>query len=103
MKTTEIGKQKSDKWMLKLYVAGVTPRSILAFNNLKKICEVQLEGKYQIELIDLLKNPKLSRDDQILAVPTLVRVLPKPIKKLIGDLSDSEKVLVGLDIKEASV
>ena len=86
-------------WELRLYVAGQTPKSLQAFANLKKICEEHLKGKYRIEIIDLIENPKLSRGDQILAIPTLVRKLPSPIRKIIGDLSDTEKVLVGLDIK----
>lgn len=96
--TTEEQKE-TDKWILRLYVAGQTNRSVTAFNNLKKICEEQLKGKYQIEVIDLLINPQLSREHQILAVPTLVRKLPVPVRKIIGDLSDTEKVLVGLDIQ----
>lgn len=89
-----------DKWILRLYVAGMTPKCIVAFKNLKKICEEQLQGKYSIEVIDLIKNPQLSREHQILAIPTLVRKLPVPVRKIIGDLSDTEKVLVGLDIKK---
>ncbi|HET6557472.1 MAG TPA: circadian clock protein KaiB [Prolixibacteraceae bacterium] len=92
-------KAAKEEWILRLYVAGQTPKSIAAFNNLKKICEEQLKGKYQIEVIDLIENPQLSRDDQILAVPTLVRKLPVPVRKIIGDMSDTERVLVGLDIK----
>ncbi len=87
------------KWMLKLYVAGKTPRAITAFANLKNICEEHLQGQYQIEVIDLLVNPTLAKDDQILALPTLVRKLPEPVKKIIGDLSNTERVLVGLDIR----
>jgi circadian clock protein KaiB len=90
----------SDKWVLRLYVAGQTQKSLTAFKNLKAICEQQLEGKYEIEVIDLLINPKLSRDDQILAIPTLVRKIPSPVRKIIGDLSNTEKVLVGLDLKQ---
>ena len=86
-------------WTLRLYVAGQTPRCVRAFANLKKICEDQLKGQYTIEIIDLLKTPQLSRDDQILAIPTLVRKLPVPVRKIIGDLSDTERVLVGLDLK----
>lgn len=86
------------EWILRLYVAGQTPKCIAAFNNLKRICEEQLQGKYRIEVIDLIENPQLSRDDQILAVPTLVRKLPSPVRKIIGDLSNTERVLVGLDI-----
>lgn len=86
------------EWELKLYVAGQTARSVAAMENLKEICETRLKGKYRIEVVDLLLNPALARGDQILAVPTLVRKLPAPIKKIIGDLSDTERVLVGLDL-----
>ncbi len=86
-------------WELRLYVAGQTPKSLTAFANLRKICEEHLAGKYQIEVIDLLENPTLARGDQILAIPTLVRKLPEPVKKIIGDLSNKERVLVGLDIR----
>ena len=85
-------------WLLRLYVAGQTPKSITAFANLKKICEEYLEGQYQIEIIDLLENPQLAKQDQIVALPTLVRKLPPPLKKIIGDLSNKEKILVGLNI-----
>jgi circadian clock protein KaiB len=85
---------------LRLYVAGLTPRSITAIANLKQICEQHLDGRYKIEVVDLLENPQLARGDQILAVPTLVRKLPKPMKKIIGDLSNTERVLVGLDLKQ---
>ncbi len=84
---------------LRLYVAGQTPKSLAAFANLKNICEEHLKGQYRIEVIDLQKNPQLAAGDQILAIPTLVRKLPEPIKKIIGDLSHEEKVLIGLDIK----
>ena len=87
------------RWNLRLYVAGQTPRSLSAFKNLKDICEEYLKGKYQIEVIDLMENPTLARGDQILAIPTLVRKLPQPIRKIIGDLSNTERVLVGLDIQ----
>lgn len=87
------------RWNLRLYVAGQTPRSLTAFKNLKEICEEYLKGKYHIEVIDLMENPTLARGDQILAVPTLVRKLPQPIRKIIGDLSNTERVLVGLDIQ----
>jgi circadian clock protein KaiB len=90
------------EWNLRLYVAGKTPRALTALANLKQICETHLEGLYSIELIDLLENPQLARGDQILAVPTLVRRLPEPVKKIIGDLSNTERVLVGLDLKPAS-
>jgi len=83
---------------LRLYVAGQTTKSLGAFVNLKRICETHLAGRYRIEVIDLLKNPQLAAGDQILAVPTLVRRLPEPIKKIIGDLSNEERVLVGLDV-----
>ncbi len=86
-------------YQLRLYVAGQTPKSVLAFTNLKQICEEHLQGRYEIEIIDLLQNPQLARGDQILAVPTLVRRLPEPIKKIIGDLSNTERVLVGLDLR----
>ena len=86
-------------WNLRLYVAGQTPRSLTAFKNLKEICEEYLKGKYHIEVVDLMENPTLARGDQILAVPTLVRKLPQPIRKIIGDLSNTERVLVGLDIQ----
>ena len=92
-------KAGSDKWVLRLYVAGKTPKAVTAFNNLKLICEEQLKGKYHIEVIDLLKNPQLGRDDQILAIPTLMRKLPLPVRLIIGDLSNTERVLVGLDLK----
>ena len=86
-------------YQLRLYVAGQTPKSVVALTNLKQICEEHLEGCYQIEIIDLLVNPQLASGDQILAVPTLVRRLPEPIKKIIGDLSNKERVLVGLDLR----
>ena len=93
---TETGE---DKWLLRLYVAGQTPKAITAYANLKKICEEYMNGNYQIEVIDLLVNPTLAKDDQILALPTQVRKLPEPVKKIIGDLSNIERVLVGLDIR----
>jgi len=86
-------------WTLRLYVAGQTPKSVVALTNLKRICETHLAGRYQIEVVDLLQNPKLAAGDQILAVPTLVRKLPTPIKKIIGDLSNEVRVLVGLDVQ----
>ncbi len=88
-----------DLWELRLYVAGQTSRSLQAFANLKRICEEHLAGRYQIEVIDLLKNPQLAQGDQILAIPTLVRKLPEPVRKIIGDLSNTERVLVGLDLR----
>ena len=87
------------QWKLRLYVAGQTPKSLTAFANLKRLCEERMQGCYEIEVIDLLKTPQLAEDDQILAIPTLVRKLPEPIRKIIGDLSDTERVLVGLDLK----
>ena len=88
-------------WRLRLYVAGQTPKSVAAFSNLTKICKRHLDGRYRIEVIDLLEEPKLSKGDQILAIPTLVRRLPKPVRKIIGDLSDTERVLVGLNLRSA--
>lgn len=85
---------------LRLYVAGQTPKSLAAFANLKKICEEHLAGQYRIEVIDLLKKPQLASGDQIIAIPTLVRKLPQPIRKIIGDLSNTERVLVGLNLRE---
>lgn len=89
-------------WDLRLYVAGQTPKSVSALANLKKFCEEHLAGKYRIEVIDLVQNPKLARTDQILAIPTLVRRLPAPMRKIIGDLSDREKVLVGFNLNPRS-
>ncbi len=89
---------KPEVYKLRLYVAGQTPRWVTAFANLKKICEEYLAGQYQIEVIDLLENPQLAQGDQILAIPTLVRKLPEPVRKIIGDLSNTERVLVGLDL-----
>jgi circadian clock protein KaiB len=86
-------------WELRLYVAGQTAKSLTAFANLKRICEEHLAGKYRIEVIDLVKDPKLARGDQILAIPTLVRKLPQPVRKIIGDLSNTQRVLVGLDLR----
>jgi circadian clock protein KaiB len=87
-----------DIWTLRLYVAGQTPKSIIAFGNLKRLCEEHLAGRYRIEIIDLLEQPQLARGDQILAIPTLVRKLPEPVRKIIGDLSNTERVLIGLDL-----
>ncbi len=91
-------KTQADAYVLRLYVAGQTPKSLMAFSNLKKICEEHLAGRYKIEIIDLLENPKLASGDQILAIPTLVRKLPVPVRKIIGDLSNTERVLIGLDL-----
>ena len=90
---------KEETWELRLYVAGETPKSVTALRNLQSYCETFLKGKYQIEVIDLLKHPQLAEGDQILAIPTLVRKVPEPIRKIIGDLSNQERVLVGLDIR----
>jgi len=90
---------KEETWELRLYVAGQTPKSVTALRNLQSYCETFLKGKYQIEVIDLLKHPQLAEGDQILAIPTLVRKVPEPIRKIIGDLSNQERVLVGLDIR----
>ena len=90
-------------WELRLYVAGNTPNSIAAFSNLKQICETHMGGRYRIEIIDLLRTPQLAGGDQIIAIPTLVRRLPTPIKKIIGDLSNTERVLIGLDLKPAQI
>ena len=109
MKAAPSGKGKQAKtdsteetWNLRLYVAGQTPKSLTALANLKKICEEHLAGKYRIEVIDLLTNPQLAKGDQIIAIPTLVRKLPEPLKKIIGDLANTERVLVGLDIRSRS-
>ena len=90
---------ESDKWELRLYVAGKTTKSVAAINNLNKLCEEHLKGKYVIEVIDLLVQPQLAEGDQIFAIPTLVKKVPEPIRKIIGDLSNEEKVLVGLNIR----
>ena len=97
-----VRKRKNSKkptWELRLYVAGQTAKSLLAFANLKRICEEHLGGRYQIEVVDLMKDPELAKGDQIFALPTLVRKLPEPVRKIIGDLSNTERVLVGLDLR----
>lgn len=99
IKKTQPLNAQPEFWELRLYVAGQTPRAIAALANLKRVCEEHLECKYSIEVIDLLKNPQLAKGDQIFAVPTLVRKLPVPVRKIIGDLSNTEKVLVGLDLR----
>ena len=101
MTRSEPAARKSPKarWELKLYVAGQTARSLQAFANLKRICEEHLAGDYHIEVVDLVENPQLAKGDQILALPTLVRKLPQPMRKIIGDLSNTERVLVGLDLR----
>jgi circadian clock protein KaiB len=99
LRNTDFGPEpQTGCWDLKLYVAGQSPKSLTALANLKKICEEHLAGRYRIEVIDLLQNPQLARGDQILAIPTLIRRLPEPIRRIIGDLSNSQRVLVGLDV-----
>ena len=95
---SEPAQAASDTFLLRLYVAGQTPKSMAAFVNLKNICEEHLAGRYQIQVVDLLENPRLADGDQILAIPTLVRQLPEPVRKIIGDLSNTERVLIGLDL-----
>ena len=95
----KVEKQKEAKYQLRLYVAGNTPKSVAALSNLKKYCEMHLCDRYELEVIDLLLHPQLAAGDQILAIPTLVRKVPVPVRKIIGDLSNEEKVLVGLDLK----
>jgi circadian clock protein KaiB len=94
--------KRNDIWELRLYVAGQTPRSLAAFANLKKICEEHLPDRYSIEVVDLVKHPQLAAGDQILAIPTLVRKLPSPIRKIVGDLRDTERALVGLQLRTIS-
>ena len=98
-KASKTLEKKTVKYELRLYVAGNTPKSAAALNNLKRYCEEHLKGQYRIEVIDLLEKPQLAEGDQILAIPTLVRKVPMPIRKIIGDLSNEEKVLVGLNIR----
>jgi circadian clock protein KaiB len=103
----EIGERnepgENEVWQLRLYVAGQTPRSVAAFANLKRICEDHLAGRYNIEVVDLVKHPQLAAGDQILAIPTLVRKLPQPLRKIVGDLRDTERALVGLQIRPAAM
>lgn len=96
---TKVLKPKKKLWELRLYIAGQTEKSVVAFSNLKKICETHLQGEYSIEVIDLLRHPQLAKGDQIIATPTLVKKLPIPVKRIIGDLSNTEKVLVGLNLR----
>jgi circadian clock protein KaiB len=98
----ETGADPGEVWELRLYVAGQTPRSVAAFANLKKICEENLSGRYNIEVVDLVKHPQLAAGDQILAIPTLVRKLPQPLRKIVGDLRDTERALVGLQLRSSS-
>jgi len=93
------GKRDGQQWDLRLYVAGQSPRSVAAFANLKQICEEHLAGRYRIEVVDLIKHPQLAAGDQILAIPTLVRKLPEPIRKIVGDLRDKDRALVGLQLR----
>ncbi|HEX5767696.1 MAG TPA: circadian clock KaiB family protein [Burkholderiales bacterium] len=89
-----------EKWNLRLYTAGQSPKSLAALANLKRVCEEHLAGRYSIEVVDLMKNPRLAKDDQIVAIPTLVRKLPEPLRRIVGDLSDTERTLVGLQLKQ---
>ena len=91
----------SETWELRLYVAGKSPKSVAAFSNLKRLCEEHLAGRYRIEVVDLLKNPQLAAGDQIVAIPTLIRKLPEPLRRIVGDLSDAERTLVGLQLRQA--
>jgi len=100
---TKTVERDRDVWQLRLYVAGQTPKSITAFANLKKICEAHLPGRYVIEVVDLLQQPQLAAGDQIVAIPTLVRKLPQPLRKIVGDLSNTEKALVGLQLRPAKL
>ena len=100
--STQLTGSSEEIWVLRLYTAGQTPKSLAAIKNLKMVCEEHLAGRYQIEIVDLLKNPRLAKDDQILAIPTLVRKLPDPVRKIIGDLSNTERALVGLQLKQRS-
>jgi circadian clock protein KaiB len=111
MKTSAAAKKKAappgpgpdeESWELRLYVAGQSPKSVAAFANLKKICEEHLSGKYSIEVIDLLQKPQLAAGDQIVAIPTLVRRLPEPLRRIVGDLRNTERALVGLNLRPAA-
>jgi circadian clock protein KaiB len=93
--------EEEETWELRLYVAGQTPKSVAAFQNLKKICEEHLAGRYRIEVIDLMEHPQLAAGDQIIAIPTLVRKLPSPLRKIVGDLRNTERALVGLNLRPA--
>ena len=98
--TTAAPDGAGEKWNLRLYTAGQSPKSLAALDNLKRVCEQHLSGRYSIEVIDLLKNPRLAKDDQIVAIPTLVRKLPEPLRRIVGDLSDTERTLVGLQLTQ---
>jgi circadian clock protein KaiB len=101
--TSETVAPEGQLWELRLYVAGQTPKSVRAFANLKRICDQHLAGQYRIEVIDLMENPRLAQQDQIVAIPTLVRKLPEPVRQIIGDLANTERVLVGLEVRTVSV
>ena len=92
----------SEKWELRLYTAGQTPKSVAALANLKRVCEEHLSGNYSIEVVDLMKNPRLAKEDEIIAIPTLVRKIPAPLRRIIGDLSNTERALVGLQLRQRS-
>ena len=94
--------EETETWELRLYIAGQTPRSVAAFDNLKKLCEEHLPGHYKIEVIDLMQNPQLAAGDQIVAIPTLIRKLPEPLRRIVGDLSNTERTLVGLQLRPAT-
>ena len=98
---TSASPDSGEKWNLRLYTAGQSPKSLAALDNLKRVCEQHLAGRYSIEVVDLLKNPRLAKDDQIVAIPTLVRKLPEPLRRIVGDLSDTERALVGLQLKQS--
>jgi circadian clock protein KaiB len=97
---TSVEAARNEKWALRLYTAGQSPKSLAALANLKRVCEEHLAGRYSIEVVDLLKNPHLAKDDQIVAIPTLVRRLPEPLRRIVGDLSDTDRTLVGLQLKQ---
>jgi circadian clock protein KaiB len=97
---TAVEAARNEKWALRLYTAGQSPKSLAALANLKRVCEEHLAGRYSIEVVDLMKNPRLAKDDQIVAIPTLVRKLPEPLRRIVGDLSDTERTLVGLQLKQ---
>jgi len=99
----EVAEPAAETWQLRLYVAGQSPKSVTAFANLKKLCEEHMAGKYTIEVIDLLEQPQLAAGDQIVAIPTLVRKLPQPLRKIVGDLSNRERALVGLQLRPAKL
>ncbi len=100
--TQTLAVEAAETWLLRLYVAGRSPKCVTALENLQRFCEERMAGRYEIEVVDLLDNPRLAKDDQIIAIPTLVRRLPEPLKKIIGNLSDTERMLVGLNLKSKS-